>query len=74
MAGALKNLTEAVERKVIMWVYDGEEWTQEKGSGGSDDRKPETTPRFDELTPELQVIEILPVVPRNNELPFARLR
>ncbi len=57
-----------------MWVYDGEEWTQEGGSGGRDSRQPEMTPRFDEFTPELQVIEILPVVRRNNDLPFPPLR
>jgi hypothetical protein len=56
-----------------MWIYDGEEWTQEGGSG--DSRKPETTtPRFDEFTPELQVIEILPVVPGRSDLPFPGLR
>ena len=43
-----------------MWVFDGEEWTQD-----GDARKPETTPRLpqDEFVPELQVIEILPVTP-----------
>jgi hypothetical protein len=57
-----------------MWTFDGEEWTRESGSGESDNRKPDTTPRFDEFTPELQVIEILPVVPRVNDMPFPPLR
>lgn len=42
-----------------MWVYDGEEWTEEGG-----ERKPETTtPRLPqgEFVPELQVIEIVQV-------------
>ena len=45
-----------------MWVYDGEEWTDE---GSSSERKPETTPRpqLDEFVPELQVIEIVPIPP-----------
>ena len=70
MAGALKNLTEAVERKVIMWVYDGEEWTEEGGS--SVERKPEPAlPLFGEMMPELQVIEIeyVPTTPRANYIP-----
>jgi hypothetical protein len=41
-----------------MWVYDGEEWTEEGA-----ERKPETTPRLPqgEFVPELQVIEIVQV-------------
>lgn len=50
-----------------MWVFDGEEWTEEGGSSSS--RQQETTrPRYDELTPELQVIEIVPV-PQTNRVP-----
>jgi len=52
-----------------MWVYDGEEWTDE----GSSDRKPETAPRppLDEFVPELQVIEIVQVPPvKPNYVPF----
>jgi hypothetical protein len=67
----LKNLTEAVERKVIMWVYDGEEWTEEGGSS-SRERKPEPAlPLFGEMMPELQVIEIehVPTTPRKNYIP-----
>lgn len=53
-----------------MWVFDGEEWTQDDGSiGGSS--KPETRPRYDEKMPELQVIEveIVPVPARHNPIP-----
>lgn len=43
-----------------MWVFDGEEWTDEGG-----ERKPDTTPRppYDEFVPELQVIEIVQIPP-----------
>ena len=54
-----------------MWVFDGEEWTQDDGSiGGS--TKPETKrPRYENVMPELQVIEveIVPVPTRQNPIP-----
>lgn len=47
-----------------MWVFDGEEWTQEDGGLGST-AKPETKrPRYDEMMPELQVIEVEIITPR----------
>jgi hypothetical protein len=50
-----------------MWVYDGEEWTQDIGGAGMPSKTPEAPrPRYDEMMPELQVIEIVPVVRRNN--------
>lgn len=53
-----------------MWVFDGEEWTQDEGNEWSKAKKPETPrPRYDELSPELQVIEIVPVTPRNTNVP-----
>ncbi len=54
-----------------MWVFDGEEWTEEGGSSESTSKKPETmtTLRIDELVPELQVIEIVQV-PRTRVPPF----
>lgn len=52
-----------------MWVYDGEEWTQDNG-GVEPKGKPEPSrPRYDELMPELQVIEIVPVTRRNTDVP-----
>jgi hypothetical protein len=45
-----------------MWVFDGEQWTEEGASQSS--TKPEQSVRYDESMPELQVIEIVPVVPR----------
>jgi hypothetical protein len=53
-----------------MWVYDGDEWMDE---GGASQRKPEKSlPRYDEMMPELQVveIEIVPTTPRPNYVPF----
>lgn len=48
-----------------MWVYDGEEWTQDNGGLDPVANKPETErPRYDQLMPELQVIEIVPITPR----------
>ena len=53
-----------------MWIYDGEDWTQDIG-GDAPQAKPEVPrPRYDELMPELQVIEIVPVTPsRNRNVP-----
>lgn len=43
-----------------MWVYDGEEWTQEGGEQRTQTEAPR--PRWaDEFVPELQVIEIVHV-------------
>lgn len=52
-----------------MWVFDGEEWTKDDGSIEPKGTPPTLRPRYDELSPELQVIEILPVVRRNTDLP-----
>ncbi len=48
-----------------MWVFDGEEWTQD--DGGVEPRVPKSEsvrPRYNEHLPELQVIEIVPVTPQ----------
>ena len=51
-----------------MWVFDGEEWTEEGVS--EEKRKPETaTIPFDQFMPELQVIEIVQV-PKKPVPPF----
>ena len=55
-----------------MWVFDGEEWTQDDGSfEPSAPKQPQTRPQWPaELVPELQVIEIVqPVRDRNREIP-----
>lgn len=42
-----------------MWVFDGEEWTDEGATEST--RTPEPAlPRYDGTTPELQVIEHVP--------------
>ncbi len=53
-----------------MWVFDGEEWTQDDGSESSTTVVKSGTPRerYNELMPELQVIEIVPVT-RNTNVP-----
>ncbi|HEV7920792.1 MAG TPA: hypothetical protein VGR02_08395 [Thermoanaerobaculia bacterium] len=43
-----------------MWVFDGEEWTEE-GNGNASAKPEERRPRWEELMPELQVVEIVPV-------------
>jgi hypothetical protein len=49
-----------------MWVFDGEEWTEE---GATPEKKaPETMLRIEEFVPELQILEIVPV-PRTNKVP-----
>jgi len=51
-----------------MWVFDGEDWTEE--GGASSKPKADTTPRFDEFMPELQIVEIVPVpLPRKRDVP-----
>jgi hypothetical protein len=53
-----------------MWVYDGEEWTKDDGGVEPSPARPETSrPRYEEPMPELQVLEIVPVTPRNTNVP-----
>ncbi len=55
-----------------MWVFDGEEWTQDDGSIGGASSKPDTArPRYENVMPELQVIEveIVPVPAKQNPIP-----
>lgn len=57
-----------------MWIYDGEQWIEEGANENA--AKPDAgTPRLEEydyrqFVPELQVIEIVPVTPRTNHVPF----
>lgn len=51
-----------------MWVFDGEEWFEEGGEAANAS-KPESRPRYEELMPELQVIEVVIPVPRPNHVP-----
>ncbi|HVR38612.1 MAG TPA: hypothetical protein VMU84_05925 [Thermoanaerobaculia bacterium] len=53
-----------------MWVFDGEEWTEEGSSEQSSKTRTETMTslRIDDLVPELQVVEVVPV-PRTKHIP-----
>jgi hypothetical protein len=57
-----------------MWVYDGEEWTQDDGSyePSKPKQQPDTRPQWPaEFVPELQVIEIVQVpTTTKREIPF----
>lgn len=47
-----------------MWVFDGEQWTTDEGVSESDVKRDENKRRWEEMMPELQVIEIpLPAKP-----------
>ena len=51
-----------------MWVFDGETWTEE---GGETQRKQEAAlPRYEEMMPELQVIEVVVPTTRHTPVPF----
>jgi hypothetical protein len=56
-----------------MWVFDGEQWIQDNGSVESTSTTPKSEqaqqPRWHELVPELQVIEILPTPTKNTIVP-----
>ena len=58
----------AVGKVDTMWVFDGEQWTEEGKSESS--ARPEQSVRYDESMPELQVIEIVPVPTIPNYIPF----
>jgi hypothetical protein len=63
---------EADGKDSTMWVFDGEEWTQDNGGVEPVARTADNKrPRYDELMPELQVIEleIVPVPTRDRQIP-----
>lgn len=47
-----------------MWVFDGEEWTQDNGSESTVKPTETTRPRYEEMMPELQVVEIVVPLPK----------
>jgi hypothetical protein len=51
-----------------MWVFDGEEW-KEEGGREKEVRTEVTLPAFDQMQPELQIVEIPVTVPRTNYIP-----
>ena len=54
-----------------MWVFDGEEWIQDDGGVEPVAKRTPDRPRYDELMPELQVVEleIVPVPTRDRQIP-----
>ena len=52
-----------------MWVFDGEEWTQEGGGEQQANRGHEVRWTLDELVPELQVVQVVPQLPKNRDVP-----
>jgi hypothetical protein len=54
-----------------MWVFDGEQWTQDDGSECSSTavKSQNPRPRYDETMPELQVVEIVVPLRRNRDVP-----
>lgn len=52
-----------------MWVYDGEEWSEEGAT--TDKGKPESIAiRIEEYMPELQIVEIIQTPQTNRVPPF----
>jgi hypothetical protein len=54
-----------------MWIYNGEDWTEDEDSERSKTvvRSETPRPRYDEMMPELQVVEVVIPVPRNRNVP-----
>ncbi|MFZ2492040.1 MAG: hypothetical protein WA208_11195 [Thermoanaerobaculia bacterium] len=56
-----------------MWVFDGEEWTQDDGGEPKSARDPRRPQRLEEFEPapepELQVVEITDLWRRRNDIP-----
>jgi hypothetical protein len=55
-----------------MWVFDGEEWTEE-GRSREERASEASLPMWDETMPELQVIEHIPSTTRTNTIPLPPL-
>ena len=52
-----------------MWVFDGEEWTEE-GASEARENPSQQRPQWNECSPDLQVLEIVPVpLPRTQYIP-----
>ena len=52
-----------------MWVFDGEEWTEEGVTRESNKPAP-LMPRLEEFQPELQIVEIVPVRQPDRYIPL----
>jgi hypothetical protein len=57
-----------------MWVFDGEEWTQDDGSESKPVKAGTTRPRYEEMMPELQPeLQIIEIVQTPRPLPVPPL-
>jgi hypothetical protein len=52
-----------------MWVFDGEEWTEEGGAEKSSTSEQKQQMRYEQFQPELQVVEVVIQVPKTNYVP-----
>ena len=53
-----------------MWVFDGEEWTEEGGGEQSSRTEQKPQQRYEQFQPELQVVEVVIHVPNTNYVPL----
>lgn len=73
---ALEVLEGALERPACsrkeapMWVFDGEKWIEEGGSEQQASKPEQNQMQYDMILPELQVVEVVPTIPRTNKIPF----
>lgn len=62
------SLGENRERGLHMWVFDGEQWTREGATEGSKPTPPAPHLDYDQMVPELQVVEIIPIIRKPEEI------
>jgi hypothetical protein len=53
-----------------MWEFDGEEWTEVGDPSHPAESPDKAGPRFEEFGPELDIVEIVPIPPRPDYVPF----
>jgi hypothetical protein len=53
-----------------MWVFDGEEWTQDEGAEQKPVSQHDEAPRHEELIAELQLVEVTSVRRSSEKPPF----
>ena len=66
------------EKGQPMWVFDGEEWTQDDGSWSNPVKVDTKRPRYEEMMPELQPelqpdLQIVEIVPLPKPVPLPPL-
>ena len=53
-----------------MWTFDGEQWTEEGASEEKRNVVETITVPMEQFVPEMQVLEIVPVVVPKTQIPF----